>query len=93
VGKRIGAAEFKAHFLRLISEIERTGEPVTITKRGRPIVEVKAIEPEPKPVRKLFFGCMPGWVDPELQPEDSVYDGPWNAELDSDEDDSGADVR
>jgi prevent-host-death family protein len=93
MNKEVGAAEFKAHFLRFIAEIERTGEAVTVTKRGRPVVQVKAIEPEPKPVRKFFFGCMPGWIDPNLQPEEPAYDGPWNAELDNDEDDPGADAR
>ena len=40
MGKSIGAAEFKAHCLRILDEVERTGEPVTITKRGKPVGEL-----------------------------------------------------
>ena len=29
MGKQIGAAEFKAHCLRILDEVERSGEPVT----------------------------------------------------------------
>lgn len=36
-GKTIGAAEFKASCLRVIDEVADGREPVTITKRGRPV--------------------------------------------------------
>lgn len=35
--KTIGAAEFKASCLRVIEQITQDREPVTITKRGRPV--------------------------------------------------------
>ncbi len=66
MGKMIGAAEFKAHCLRILDEVERTGEAVTITKRGRPIAEVKPLTKE-EPV-KLFFGCM---AHPEYRFDDA----------------------
>jgi prevent-host-death family protein len=80
MGKMIGAAEFKAHCLRILDEVERTGEPITITKRGRPVAEVKPLKPRPK---KLFFGCM---ANPEYRFDDEAldrpaYEKPWNAEL------------
>jgi prevent-host-death family protein len=31
------ASEFKAKCLACLSEIERSGEPITITRRGRPV--------------------------------------------------------
>lgn len=55
MGKLIGAAEFKAHCLRILDEVAQTGEPVTVTKRGRPVAEVK---PVAKKKGKFFFGCM-----------------------------------
>ncbi|HLL58340.1 MAG TPA: type II toxin-antitoxin system Phd/YefM family antitoxin [Allosphingosinicella sp.] len=60
MGKVIGAAEFKAHCLRILDEVERTGESVTITKRGRPVAEVTP----PKTHRSdpLSFGCMKGKI-------------------------------
>lgn len=55
MGKLIGAAEFKAHCLRILDEVERTGEPVTITKRGKPVGELR---PVAKERARLTFGCM-----------------------------------
>jgi prevent-host-death family protein len=33
----LSASEFKAKCLACLSEIEQSGEPVTITRRGRPV--------------------------------------------------------
>jgi prevent-host-death family protein len=33
----LSASEFKAKCLACLSEIEQRGEPITITKRGRPV--------------------------------------------------------
>jgi prevent-host-death family protein len=88
MGKMIGAAEFKAHCLRIIDEVERTGEPVTITKRGRVVGE---LHPPSKTKREpLTFGFLkhPGYRF-DADPGEPAYDGPWNAELDRDEDDPG----
>lgn len=35
--KTIAAVEFKATYLRLIDEMNESGESITITKRGRPV--------------------------------------------------------
>jgi prevent-host-death family protein len=32
----IGATEFKAHCLELLDKVNRTGEPLLVTKRGKP---------------------------------------------------------
>lgn len=61
MGKMIGAAEFKAHCLRILDEVERTGEPVTITKRGKPVAEVTSVKPAERPA-PLTFGCMKGTI-------------------------------
>jgi prevent-host-death family protein len=34
------AGEFKAHCLRLIDEVARTGVPIVVSKRGKPLVRV-----------------------------------------------------
>ncbi len=54
MGKMIGAAEFKAHCLRILDEVQRTGEAVTITKRGKPVAEVKAVEKTETELASLF---------------------------------------
>ncbi len=41
----IAISEFKAHFLRLADEISRSGRTVTVTRHGRPLVEVRAAAP------------------------------------------------
>jgi prevent-host-death family protein len=67
-GQVIGLAEFKTHCLRIVAEAERTGESVTITRRGKPVVELKPIKPEGK---RLTFGCLarPGtWVGDATSP-------------------------
>ena len=69
--RTIGAAEFKAHCLRILDEVERTGEPVTITKRGRPVAEVKPVE---KTERKSIIGCMKGVVLKYERPFDPAVD-------------------
>ena len=55
MGKMIGAAEFKAHCLRILDEVERSGESVTITKRGKPVGE---LHPVAKKGTRLLFGSM-----------------------------------
>jgi prevent-host-death family protein len=78
MGKMIGAAEFKAHCLRILDEVERTGEGVTVTKRGRPMVEVKPIAK--KEPGRLIFGSMKGTVLKYERPFDPAIDpGEWEA--------------
>ncbi|HEV2748451.1 MAG TPA: type II toxin-antitoxin system prevent-host-death family antitoxin [Allosphingosinicella sp.] len=74
MGRMIGAAEFKAKCLRIIDEVERSGESVTITKRGRPMVEVKPVENKE---RHSIIGAMKGSVlrydrpfDPAIDPQE-----------------------
>lgn len=55
----ISAAEFKAKCLKLMDEIARTGQPIVITKRGKPVAKLVPAEPAP---RKPLFGCMAGTV-------------------------------
>jgi prevent-host-death family protein len=79
MGKVIGAAEFKAKCLRILNEVERTGEPVTITKRGRPVAEVTAVESRKE---RPLFGLLKSDKYRFEDPVSPAYDGPWNTELD-----------
>lgn len=38
--KRIAAGAFKARCLAVMKEVQATGEPVLVTKRGAPVVKV-----------------------------------------------------
>ena len=81
MNKMVGAAEFKAHCLRIMAEAERSGETVIITKRGKPMMELKPIKPKEK---KPFFGCMKGQVkwlagDDVSSPLDHDWEEQWES--------------
>jgi prevent-host-death family protein len=79
MGKMVGIAEFKANCTRLLREMERDGQPITVTKRGKPVAE---LTPVAQPSRaKTLFGLMKGSVMILGDIEGPVSDGPWNAEL------------
>jgi prevent-host-death family protein len=74
MGKTYGAAEFKAHCLQILDDVDRNGESVTITKRGRPVAEVR---PVAKPKRRSIIGALKGSV--------LKYDRPFEPAADADE--------
>jgi prevent-host-death family protein len=42
----ISASDLKARCLAVLDEVNRTGEPVTVTKRGRPIAQLVPVPPQ-----------------------------------------------
>ena len=56
--KRVPAGVFKARCLKIMDEIEATREPVLVTKRGKPVVKVVAVDPQ----APNLFGFMKGKV-------------------------------
>ena len=44
--KTIPAGQFKAQCLALMDEVEKTREPIVVTKRGKPVAKVVPAEPE-----------------------------------------------
>ena len=38
--RSVGATHFKAHRLAILDRVAETGEPVVVTKRGRPVARV-----------------------------------------------------
>ncbi|RWX78750.1 type II toxin-antitoxin system Phd/YefM family antitoxin [Neorhizobium lilium] len=73
--KIIAAAEFKATCLRLIDEMNSDGQPITITKRGKPVAKLvpasDAVKIEP------LWGYMKGTV--------LHYEDPFAPAIDPDE--------
>lgn len=53
----INAAKFKVTCLALLDRVARTGEPIRITKRGKPIAQ---LAPLPQPGKRRILGCMQG---------------------------------
>jgi prevent-host-death family protein len=62
--RKIAAGEFKAKCLAIMDEVSATGEPVLVTKRGKPVARVTA--PTEPISRKIdvnsIFGSLRGMV-------------------------------
>ncbi len=58
---QIGAGEFKTHCLKLIDRVNQTKQPITITKRGKPMAKLTPIEDE----TYSLFGCLQNTVEIE----------------------------
>jgi prevent-host-death family protein len=54
--KTMRASTFKARCLSVMNEIQATGEPVIVTKRGKPVVKVVPV----KQNKDDIFGFMAG---------------------------------
>jgi len=57
MGKIVGIAEFKAHCIRLLRELERDGQPITVTKRGKPVAVVGPMQ-EQQTARTKIIGAL-----------------------------------
>ncbi len=57
MSRLIKASEFKAKCLAVLDEVERTRQPVVITKRGKPVAELVPHKAQKKPE---LFGLLKG---------------------------------
>ncbi len=57
--KRIAAGAFKARCIELIDEVQKTREPLVITKKGRPVAQLVPAHAAPKEI----FGCLKGMIE------------------------------
>lgn len=71
--KIIPAGYFKARCLKIMDEVRTTREPVTITKKGKPVAKLVPADGQPEDV----FGCLKDEIEivgdilsPLVQPED-----------------------
>ncbi|MGB0954472.1 MAG: type II toxin-antitoxin system Phd/YefM family antitoxin [Panacagrimonas sp.] len=55
----ISVSQFKAKCLKLMDEVSTTGQALTVTKHGKPLVVVAAATPAPK----ALFGVDAGEVE------------------------------
>jgi len=54
--KQMRASAFKARCLAVMNDVQATGEPVIVTKRGTPVVKGVPVEPR----KNNLFGFMAG---------------------------------
>ena len=75
MAKTMAAGEFKAKCLEVLDRVADTGEPVIVTKRGRPVAQVAPVAKKPR----TLFGFMKG----EMRIVGDIVsplDEPWEAE-------------
>lgn len=76
--KLIGSAEFKASCLKIIEQINKDKQPVTITRRGTPVARLSPIEVDDR--KSSIIGAMKGSVlryDEPFLP--AIEESEWNA--------------
>lgn len=54
--KEIAISEFKAKCLALIDEVQKTRQPIRVTRFGKPVVQVTVIPPEAE--QRSWIGSM-----------------------------------
>jgi prevent-host-death family protein len=52
--RKVAAGEFKATCLKLMDRVAATGEPIEVTKRGKPIVRLVPVRAERTQARSIF---------------------------------------
>lgn len=70
--REIKASEFKAKCLKLIDEVAETGEPIVVTKHGKPVVRVASARASPS----SLLGCMKGQI--EILTPDGLLPSAWD---------------
>jgi prevent-host-death family protein len=59
-GRVVAAAAFKAEALAVMRRVNESGQPVTITSRGKPLVRIEPIRQE---ASRRGYGAMRGTVE------------------------------
>jgi len=61
--RTMAAGEFKAKCLAVMDEVNSSGEPVLVTKRGKPVARIMpSRDPKPKESPEAIFGCLRGFL-------------------------------
>ena len=80
MNKHVSKSVFKAQALELLREVERTGETLVVTDRGRPVVEVRpAAQEKKRDPRDILRGSVLYYE----RPTDPVGEEDWEALRDS----------
>ncbi len=70
----IAAGEFKAKCLHLLDEVAQTREPITVTKRGKPVAVLSPIPAEPGVAYGIAKGTIAYAPDDDLFSTGEVWD-------------------
>ena len=72
--QKIPAAQFKAQCLAVMDQVSQTGQPIIITKHGKPVVKLVPVEMDGKDI----FGFMIGKAKKMGDIETSAPLSDWN---------------
>ncbi len=78
--RKINAAAFKAQCLKLIDEVAESGQPITVTKRGKAKVQIVAVREKPKTLigaTKGTFEIVGDIVGPVFDESDWDWERKW----------------
>jgi len=66
--RTIAAGEFKAKCLAVMAEVNSSGQPVLVTRRGKPLARILPFDEQPaKEAPDAIFGCLSHFLaSPEL---------------------------
>lgn len=84
MNKIVSATEFKAKCLRIIDEMQKDGIAVTITRRGKPVAELKPQREARKDVFEMLRGTVKiqGDIVGPITPDwDAKWDAKWSERL------------
>jgi prevent-host-death family protein len=56
MARTMSAGEFKAKCLQVMEQVATTGEPVVVTKRGKPVAQLGPVSRRPKTLRGFLKG-------------------------------------
>ncbi len=62
--QQVSKSRFKARALELFRQVQETGEPLTITDRGRPVLQLVPYVDDPETLLAPFRGRIRRYVDP-----------------------------
>lgn len=60
--EKLAISHFKATCLAVLERVRKTGEPILITRRGKPVAQIQP-PPPPEPAKEGRFGCMRGTAE------------------------------
>jgi prevent-host-death family protein len=70
--KQMAAGEFKAKCPEAMAEVAKTGQPLLVTKRGEPLVEIGPPRQAKKGKKNSFIGRLEGVVEIVGDPDDLI---------------------
>ena len=70
--RQMAAGEFKAKCLGIMDEVQQTGIPLVVTKRGKPVIEVVPIRAADNEKKADIFGRLQGIVEIVGDPDDLI---------------------